>query len=444
MLYQEALRYLYGLINYEKIGFSYSDLKLERMQELMDRLGNPQFRVPTILIAGTKGKGSTSYLLHRFLMAYGFSCGLYSKPHLVTYRERIRINDTFIGGDELGLLVRRIRPVVEEMGRSSPLGKPTYFEVSVALAFLYFLERKVDLAVFEVGLGGRLDATNVSCPDLTAITPVGMDHMDVLGNSVGEIAKEKAGIIRSGIPLVLASQCPEAEKVILEVARLKSAPVTRFEEECFFEILSRDSLGSQLQWEVKSWGRSASLFPLLGDHQVANFLMALLILREWGLDFREHAIETALTRVSWPGRIQVISNRPLIIFDVAHNRDSFLALRNTLRNYLGIEKSTFLLGFVKGKDVNSIAEVLGGFADSIVVTQPYTPRAIMPGNLVSLFERVAPTLVVKDPAMAYTFAKDLAVKNELPLVVAGSFYLARLFEGEINRIFNISEEVELC
>lgn len=444
MLYQQALRYLYGLINYEKVGFSYSDLKLERMQELMDRLGNPHCKVPTILIAGTKGKGSTSYFLHRLFSAYGFSCGLYSKPHLVTYRERIRVNDTFIGEDELGLLINRIQPIVEEMGRRSPLGKPTYFEVSVALAFLYFLERKVDLAVFEVGLGGRLDATNVSCPSLTAITPISMDHMDVLGNSIKEIAREKAGIIRPGVTTVLALQNPEARRVVLEVAYLRNSPVVQFEKECLFEVLSRSSSGSRLWWEVKDWGKGESLLPVLGDHQVSNFLTALLILREWGLGFRRDAVESALSGVSWPGRIQIISTNPLVVFDVAHNRDSFLALLDTLRSYLGIEKSVFLLGFVKGKDVGSIAEVLDSFAEAIVITQPYTPRALAPGDLISLFETVAPALVVKDPAVAYTFARDQAAKRGLPLVVVGSFYLARLFGEEINRIFNISEEVELC
>jgi len=444
MLYQQALRYLYGLINYEKIGFSYSDLKLERMQELMDRLGNPHCKVPTILIAGTKGKGSTSYFLHRLFSAYGFKCGLYSKPHLVTYRERIRINDTLIGEEELGLLINRIQPVVEEMGRNSPLGKPTYFEVSVALAFLYFLERKVDLAVFEVGLGGRLDATNVSCPNLTAITPVSMDHMDVLGNSIGEIAREKAGIIRPKVPVVLALQSLEAEKVILEVAHLKNAPVIQFKKECLFDILSRDFSGSRVWWEVKNWGKEVSLVPLLGDHQVSNFLTALLILREWGLDFRKDAVENALLGLSWPGRIQIISNNPLVVFDVAHNRDSFLALLGTLRNYLGVEKSVFLLGFVKGKDVASIAKVLSGSAETIIITQPYTPRALAPGDLVPLFETVAPVLVAKDPVVAYNLAREQAAKRGLPLIVVGSFYLARLFGEEINRIFNISEEVELC
>ncbi|MDK2896226.1 MAG: dihydrofolate synthase / folylpolyglutamate synthase [Candidatus Atribacteria bacterium] len=441
MTYEEAIRYLYGLINYEKINFSYSDLKLERMRELVNRLGNPQNDFPIILVAGTKGKGSTSYFLERIFLAWGRRCGFYTKPHLLTFRERIRLGGSLIPPADLASLVEKVKPVVEEM-KNSPWGKPTYFEVSVALAFLYFSLNKVEIAVVEVGLGGRLDATNVCEPQLTVITPVSFDHTDILGDTLSAIAREKAGILRRGTKLILSPQEKEAREAILEEAEEKGSPVVEMTKECQWQILSREKNGSLFSFSVKNWGEGLSHLSFLGDHQVINLLTALLAVREWGLSFNRQKLEKALENLCWPGRIQVLSAEPLVIFDVAHNQASFSQLLDTLTNFLGVEKAVFLLGFLEGKDYEGIAKQLKGFAYQAFLTSPLNPKAVLPQVVSPYLEKEDVNWeIVKDPFQAKKLAAQFARDKGLPLVVAGSFYLAKIFAEQL---LLPMEEVKLC
>lgn len=445
MEYREALEYLFGLINYERTNLPYTDLKLERMRDFLRRLGNPERRVPTILVAGTKGKGSTSYLLHRLFGEYGLRCGLFSKPHLFTFRERIRIQDRYIPPKDLADLVARVRPVVEAMDVECPFGKPTYFEVSVGLAFLYFLEEQVDLAVFEVGLGGRLDATNASSPQITVITPVSFDHMEILGNTLSQIAREKAGIIRPGIPLVLAPQEEEAQRVILEEAKKKGAPVFAVAENVQARIRERTPEGSRFAFSLPQWGEGELFLSLLGDHQVGNALVALAVLFLWGLPYEEEAVSRAFQSADFPGRVDVLSREPWVIFDVAHNRASFRVLRETLFRYLGITTPVYLLGFLEGKDCAGIAEEVQDAAAFFVFTEPLHPKAMPASRAQSFFRGSSvPQEVVPDAYRAKERALAIAAELRLPLVVAGSFYLARPFQEEFGVQDILEEEVELC
>jgi len=431
LTYKEAVEYLYGLVNYERVGFSYSDLKLSRMRELVNRLDNPQNDFPSILVAGTKGKGSTAYFLERIFRAWGWKCGFYTKPHLLTFRERIRLEGSLIPAQDLANLVEEIKPVVEGM-RSSPWGRPTYFEVAVALAFLYFSRKKVDVAVIEVGLGGRLDATNVCEPQLTVITPISFDHTNVLGNTLSAIAQEKAGILRKGVKLVLSPQEKEARETILRKAGEKGSPVKETEKECRWQILSRGESGSLFSFSVKDWGESVSHLSLLGDHQVANFLTALLAAREWGLPFDQHKLEKALQDLYWPGRIQIISPEPLVVFDVAHNQASFSQLIKTLQDFWGVKKAVFLLGLLEKKDYKGITQELKGFASRVFLTLPLNPKAILP-QIISpyLAGEGIEVEIVKDLFQARDLAFQFAQEEKLPLVVAGSFYLAPLFAHQL-------------
>ncbi|MBC7217466.1 MAG: bifunctional folylpolyglutamate synthase/dihydrofolate synthase [Candidatus Caldatribacterium sp.] len=445
MEYKEALEFLFGLINYEKTNIPYTDLKLERMREFMARIGNPEKRVPTVLIAGTKGKGSTSYILHRLFGAFGFRCGLYSKPHLFTFRERIRIDDRCIAPWELAGLLTEVRPVVEAMERESPWGKPTYFEVSVGLAFLYFVRRGVDVAVVEVGLGGRLDATNVSEPQVTVITPVSFDHMEVLGDTLAKIAWEKAGILRSGVPLVLAPQREEARMTILAEAQKRGAPVFEVSSCARADITARSPQGSRFLFEVNQWGRGEVSLPLLGDHQVENTLAAFLVLALWGLSFDLSRLQEALRSLRWPGRVDVLSLSPLLVFDVAHNQASFQVLREALSRYLGVDKAVYLLGFLGGKDCRGIAQELKSSSAYLVLTEPLHPKAMSAFEAFSFFSELSvPCEVVPDALQAKERALSLARNLGLPLVVAGSFYLARPFQEEFQVGEVLEEEVELC
>jgi dihydrofolate synthase/folylpolyglutamate synthase len=445
MEYREALEYLYGLINYEKAPMVYADLKLERMRELVWRLGNPERSLPTILVAGTKGKGSTSYMLYRFLSTSGLRCGLYTKPHLFTFRERIRVEEKYIAPEELAALVEEVKPVVETMALDSPWGKPTYFEVSVALALLYFVQKKVDVAVVEVGLGGRLDATNVTEPQMTVITPISFDHMEVLGDTLESIAREKAGILRRGVPLVLAPQRNEARATILKEAQRRGTPVLEVLDNSRVSILERSERGSRCVFGVEQWGEGEVTLPLLGDHQVTNFLTALLALREWGLDFSLSSLKKTTVSLRWPGRVDVLSRDPLLVFDVAHNRASFQALLGTLWEYLAVKKAVYLLGFLEGKDVAGIAEEVAPVAHCVILTEPLHPKAIPGGRLLPLFASLGiPCELVKDPYQAKEEAWQKAMSLGLPLVVAGSFYLAQPFREEFVLEEVPEEEVELC
>ncbi|MGC8777320.1 MAG: bifunctional folylpolyglutamate synthase/dihydrofolate synthase [Candidatus Caldatribacteriaceae bacterium] len=443
MNYQEAIQYLYGLIDYEKTPFSYSDLKLERVRELMERIGNPQKKFPVVLVAGTKGKGSTAYLLMRLFSAWGWKCGFHSKPHLFTFRERIRIGETYISPQDVAFLAEYLIPTIEDMERNSPLGRPTYFEVSVAMALLYFHLQEVKVAVVEVGLGGRLVATNICDPDLTIITPISFDHMEILGNTLSEIAREKAGILRPGKKLILAPQEEEAQRTILKEASVRNTPVYPVENLCHYEVLSRGLHGSHFRWEIENWGRGETHLPLLGDHQITNFLTALLAGREWGLPFDEENLKRALQGVNWPGRIEILTKNPLVIFDVAHNQASFRELVKALRGFLQVEKAVFLLGFLKGKEYQKIAEEVAPQSQRIILTQPLNPKALNPFEVAPVFERKGiPVDVVEDPFEARERALRYARENDMPLVIAGSFYLARPFAREFSHF--CEEEVEIC
>ncbi|MEN3186010.1 MAG: folylpolyglutamate synthase/dihydrofolate synthase family protein [Atribacterota bacterium] len=443
MTYREAIQYLYGLIDYEKTPLSYSDLKLERMRELMERIGNPQKRFPVILVAGTKGKGSTAYFLMRLFSAWGFRCGFHSKPHLFTFRERIRIGEKCISPQDVALLLEYLIPTIEDMEHHSPFGRPTYFEVSVAMALLYFYFQEVDVAIVEVGLGGRLDATNICDPLLTIITPISFDHMEILGDTLAKIAQEKTGILRKGVKLILAPQEEEAKDTIFDEASRKGSPVFPVERFCCYEILTRGIHGSSICWEIEGWGGGESHVPLLGDHQVLNLMVALLAGKEWGLPFRKQNVEGALKGARWPGRIEVLSQQPLVVFDVAHNQASFAQLTTTLRSFLHVSKAVFLLGFLKGKEYWKIAEEIVPQSRKIILTQPLNPKAVSPLEIVPCFERQGiPVEVVEDPFEAREVAFQYSKNMHLPLIVAGSFYLAQPFIQEFS--LSYKEEVEIC
>lgn len=444
MNFQESIQALYSLINYEKTDFSYTDLKLNRMREFMTLLEHPDTHSPVILVAGTKGKGSTCYYLERILASQQKKCGLYIKPHLLTFRERLRFNGEIIQPEELAQLVTDIFPVINHMEKYSLYGKPTYFEVSVALAFQYFKKRKADYSIMEVGLGGRLDATNVANPILTVITPISYDHTEILGETIPQIAQEKAGILRPYIPLILGLQEKKSAKTtIMQVVENLRVPVFPLEDYYTYRIRSRSANGSVFELLAKSGREGIFSLPLLGDQQVENFLTALLSAEHLGYLPSNQQLQNLLNEAVWPGRIQVIGSSPLTIFDVAHNQASFATLCHTLRDYLGIKKAVFLLGFLNGKDFPGIAEELFQMESRVILTTPFNPKAALPADIVHFFAPLIPHHeVINDPYQAWEKALQYATEFHLPLVVAGSFYLAKLLSDKLNVTLS-KEEVEL-
>ncbi|HTP00992.1 MAG TPA: folylpolyglutamate synthase/dihydrofolate synthase family protein, partial [Anaerolineales bacterium] len=307
--YKSALEYLYSFVDYSlkhSSELAKADFNLERMRSLMAEIGNPQDRYPTVHVAGTKGKGSVSALIASGMQAAGLRVGLYTSPHLLDYNERIRIDTEPVSHEGLVELVESVKPAVAR------IPKLTTFEITTALGFLYFARQHVDAAVIEVGLGGRLDATNVILPKVSVITSLSYDHMAVLGNTLAQIAREKAGIIKAGVPVVSAPQKDEALDVLVEVAESRKAPFTLVGQDVTFRPIHHSLDGQSLKVESGEATYTFSI-PLLGGHQVQNAAVAaaaLWNLRSQRIGIPDEAILQGFAMVRWPARFEVVRREP--------------------------------------------------------------------------------------------------------------------------------------
>ncbi|MER3455325.1 MAG: bifunctional folylpolyglutamate synthase/dihydrofolate synthase [candidate division GAL15 bacterium] len=425
--YTQALDWLEGLLNYERSAVPYAQIKLQRIQALLQRLGNPQDRLRSALVAGTKGKGSTAAILVSILQAHGQRVGFYSKPHLEHYRERIRINDALVSPDQLARLVQDTVPAVE-VGAEDPWGKPTYFEVSVALALRHFVEERVHRAVLEVGIGGRLDATNACHPEVSIVTPISYDHTDVLGSTLQEIAREKAGILRPGRILVSAPQPPEAERVLEQACRELGVRWVRVGREVRFQVEASD-LGGLHLWVRTDAGWYGKLrLPLLGRHQATNAAVAVAAAEAWltqdGARLDPHAVREGLWRVRWPARQELLAERPWVLVDVAHNPASMAALRATLEELFGDRRVVVVVGMVRGHEVRQTLWELLPVADELVATTPDHVRAVPASELAEVVAEARSQVHVVEPceeAVAWALGRCGA---EDVLVITGSFFVA--------------------
>jgi len=306
---EAALAYIEGLLTRARTAAPGDErIKLRRVEDLLARIGSPERRVPTVLVAGTKGKGSTAAMMASILQTAGFRVGLYTKPHLVDYRERVRVDGVLISPGELAAVVEALVPHIEVMA-PLPDGPPSYFEASVAVAFQHFARHAVDLALVEVGLGGRLDATNVADPIASVLTPVSYDHMHVLGTTLEAIAREKAGIVRHGGVVISAPQAPEALAAIIEVCARDHAELHLVHERMRWEPAG-GSLYEQsftLRSPMRDYGRLR--MPLIGAHQMLNAatgVAALEALGERGFSVADNAVAAGLAALSWPARVEVV------------------------------------------------------------------------------------------------------------------------------------------
>jgi dihydrofolate synthase / folylpolyglutamate synthase len=421
MEYQEALNYLGSFIDYEKIPFfDYSQsLKLERMSCLAERLGKPHLNLRCVHIAGTKGKGSTSAMVASILEKAGFKVGLYTSPHLVSFRERIKINDELIEPQELCALVNRIRPIIDSISKGNG-NYPTFFEAYTALAFLYFKEKKVDFCVLEVGLGGRLDATNIiEKPLCCGITQISLEHTDRLGDTLREIAGEKAGIIKEGSICVSSGQETSAREVIINTCKKKNNRLLEVGKDIVFK-----KEGNQV-FSVKG---ACQEYPslevgLLGDHQFMNAATAIGLvesLRFYDIIVDALAIRKGLKNVKWPGRLQVLKTSPYIVLDGAQNRASAMALREAVQKYFNYEKLILVLGVSKDKDIKGICEELIPFSDEVILTKASLPRAQEPSVLKGFVNKEA--VIADKVCEAMVIAERIAGPSDL-ILVTGSFFV---------------------
>jgi dihydrofolate synthase/folylpolyglutamate synthase len=427
--YQETLDYLYSYIDFslqKASRYSPDRFDLGRMRDFMALLGNPQSDYRIIHVAGTKGKGSVAALCANAIHRSGLKAGLYTSPHLEDYAERIQVDGIPIPHEDLVALVDEIKPQIA----NSP--EITTFEITTALALLYFSRSKVDVAVLEVGLGGRLDATNVCQPDVTVITSISYDHTYLLGETLAEIAGEKAGILKPGIPLVLSPQVEEARRSILHIAAERSAPVVEVDRDYLFRPLDKSRTGQQLEvWSAGSNGKESSpvelTIPLLGDHQLVNAATAyaaLMVARENGIEVSIPGIKEGFRSVQWPGRFEILQQDPAMIIDSAHNQDSAQKLHNVLQDYFPGQKVVLVFGASEDKDLSGMLSELKPAVHLIVATKSTHPRAADPEDLAALAEKLnikAVTCSSVEDAM--TEAERLADGSRI-ILVTGSIFVA--------------------
>ncbi len=442
MDYSEALNYLNSFTDFEKkTGYSAAEsFDLRRPRELLAILGDPHLRFPSILVAGTKGKGSTGVMVASILRAAGMRVGLYSQPHLHTFRERIRVDDRLIAPEEMAAAVEAVVPVVGELQRVRPeLGVPTTYEVATAAAMRYFASRQPDLVVLEVGLGGRLDATNVVNPLVSVITPISLDHVRILGDTIAQIAQEKAGIIKDGGLVVAAEQTEEALGVIRRVAAERSAELLVARPELMEAIDAparlplEEGTPAHLQRERnRAILRSPSgevyriELPLLGAHQLSNAATAIAVVEQLGkkgFAIGHEAVERGLARVQWPGRLEIIGREPLVVADGAHNGDSARKLAAALRENFAYRRLILVLATSSDKDVEGIVAALAPEASVVIATRSRHPRAADPERLAAATRTLSPQLeVAPDLPSAIGLATAMADPADL-ICVTGSLFI---------------------
>ena len=373
MNYQQALDYLYSFLDTEaKLPRRPAEFNLPRTTALLEAVGHPERAFRSVVVAGTKGKGSTAVMLEAILRAAGYRTGLWTSPHLHSYRERIQIDRVPISREQLAAEVERVVPVIERFDIER-YGSPSVFDLGFTLALRYFAEQRVDIAVLEVGLGGRYDSANAVTPILSIITSISYDHMQTLGDTLAKIANEKAGIAKPGVPLLTTTQQPEAAEVIAQVAGEVGAPLF---------VASGDEAQSE----------SAAAKPALrGDFQRENARLAVhaaLLLREQGLVIPDEATVTGLARAVWPGRMEVVPGRPVFVLDGAHNGDSARHLVASIGELFPGRRIVLVFGTTRDKDVARMFAELMPAVEALVLTHSRHPRAEV--SLESLAERARP------------------------------------------------------
>jgi dihydrofolate synthase/folylpolyglutamate synthase len=423
--YQETLDYLYSFTDYGNLRtyrYSAEAFDLGRMRALLAALGDPQASFPSLHITGTKGKGSTSALCASVLGRAGYRTGFYSSPHLQDFRERIRIDGQPIPAADVVQTVAEIRPVADRVPGL------TAFELITATAFLYFARQNVDFGVIEVGLGGRLDATNVILPLVAVITSLSYDHMHLLGNTLAEIAGEKAGIIKAGVPAVSAPQPPEALQVLERVAAERGAPLAVVGRDWQYSIDQYDLAGQSFSvWPAGDGAQPVRLSTsLLGAHQAQNgavAYVALRALREQGLVIGDEALAEGFRQVDWPGRFEVLQQSPVLVVDCAHNGDSARRLVEALDDYFPGRRAVLLFGASADKDVPAMFDELAPRMHRAVMTQAVHPRAIETEELVAQAAARGLTAEAVAP-VAEALARALALAGPEEVVVAtGSLFV---------------------
>lgn len=406
--YSEAIAYLNSLIDYERKPDKIRSL--QNFEKLLTNLGNPHLDLKCILVAGTKGKGSTATLIATALKNAGFKTGLYLSPHIFDYRERIQIDNTWISMPNFAHYLNTVKKF-----HSKQRGMRTVFETLTAMAFLYFKDNNVDYAVIEVGLGGRLDATNVVNQIVTIFTPIDYDHTNILGNTIEEIASEKAGVIKKSCPVISAIQQPPVEKILKETANQYNASIS-FLQSSMIHVIESSQYGSRFAFND---GKLVDVFvPLSGNFQIYNSALATMALRRIGIE------KPNFSGIELPGRFQVIHEVPIIVVDIAHNPFSIRTVMDEIENQFHPSRFVVVFAVSRDKDIEKMLEILASKADVLILTEYSNPRSMPSRYLFDMSKKFnhLKRLVFDDALNALEEAKKIAQHKDL-ILVTGSVYL---------------------
>ena len=443
MRYEEAVSYLESLIDYERTPAGAAAARvwnLDRMRHMLNHFGDPHVALRCLHIAGTKGKGSTAAMAASILTAAERRTGLYTSPHLVSFRERIRIDGKMIPEADVVGLVEEVQPIIESM-RAGAIGLPSFFEAYTLLGLLYLSRQGVDIAVIETGLGGRLDATNVVNPLACGLTRIGLDHTLELGDTVTHIAWEKAGIIKPGVSVVCAPQSPEVIEVFQDVCIDRGAQLIVVGQEFGPRVSAVRAERDRQRFTIEGLnGLYADVeCPLLGAHQTENAAVAVGLVElaeKQGIEIGEEAVRKGIASVRWPGRFQVVSRRPYVVLDGAHDEVGAAALAQTIESVLPGRRVILVLGTGRDKDGEAIAAHLCPAADTVIATASSSPRALDAHELQRLvFRRCKHTSAYTPVAAAIRAAIDQAKPRDA-IVVTGSLYVV----GEAMRALGVSPD----
>ncbi len=446
--YDEAISYLFEKTDYEKqehLRYNVTTFNLKRMEKLLSLLGNPHKKFDTIHIGGTKGKGSTATMLAKMLEANDYKVGLYTSPHVVSLHERIVVNSKMIRESEMYGLLNRIYAPIEKMSKSDP---PTFFEIMTALAFMHFVDTKVDIGVIETGMGGRLDSTNVVLPKVVGITSLSIDHQDQLGDTIDKIAREKAGIFKRGVPAVTVQQEPEAMRVLKSHAIAVRAPLSVTGDDIDFSHRFETSLEHGPHTRICLTTQTSKFehlrVPLYGRHQAINCGLALAILdklKVGGYEIDNGKATNGLDNVSLSGRMEMICDDPRIIIDAAHNAASIEALIHAIGQHIPYDSMVVIFGCNKDKDVRGMLHKLQYGADKVVFTRSNTAKAMSPQDLADMYTEMCGKMCQAANSLgeALRIAKSAISKGDL-ICITGSFYLI----GEAKMRFQSSQPVPIA
>lgn len=430
MNYKEAINYI------KKVGNFGSNYGLERTERLLEILGNPHKKLNVIHIAGTNGKGSTTSMIASILIEEGFNVGMYTSPFLEEFEERIQINRQNIKKNDLANYMDYIKEAVDKVIEEG-YNHPTEFEIITCLMFKYFYDKKVDYAVVEVGLGGRLDSTNVVNPLLTVITSISLDHTNILGNTLEEIAREKGGIIKKNTPLILYPQKEEALKELQNISKEKSAKIyeVKKDDAKLLEIIKNDDFYQKIKIKGEFNTYNANL-RLLGEHQILNCAVAVRAVEVLSKiqGFQIKNIEKGIENARWIGRLEVLNKNPLVVIDGAHNIQGITTLKENVSKYFNYKNIILLIGILADKQVEDMIKVITPMSKYIIALTPHSDRAELGVKLKEEIEKFNKN-VESFESYETAFKKALSIAREDDLIlVTGSLYMIGEMRGIINHI----------